>query len=104
MDESIYMLNALWFKRDDGQEKYQEYGVAVSSLIAKAGAEINQNYAPEQALIGEWDPDIFFLVKYPSQSAFETMIASSEYKEISHLREAAIEKSMLIRCKPFDWD
>lgn len=103
MDEAIYMLNALWFKKDGGQEKYLEYGAAVRPLLAKAGAEIKDNYYPEASLIGDWDPDVFFLVRYPSQPAFENMIGSPEYQAIVHLREESIEKSLLIRCKPFDW-
>lgn len=27
-DEKVYMLNALWFKKDGGAEKYAEYAAA----------------------------------------------------------------------------
>ncbi len=103
MDQSIYMLNALWFKKDGGRQKYLEYGAAVFPLMKKVGAEIADNYHPEEALIGDWDPDVFFLVKYPNKEAFESMINSAEYREIRHLREASIDKSLLARCKPMDW-
>lgn len=104
MEEPIYMLNALWFKKDVGLERYLEYGAAARPLLEKTGAEIKENYFSEESIIGEWDPDVFFLVKYPSKAAFELMIRSPAYKEILHLREEAIEKSLLIRCKPFDWE
>jgi uncharacterized protein (DUF1330 family) len=103
MEEPIYMLNALWFKKDGGLQKYLEYIEAVRPLLEKIGAEFNESYYPEEGIIGEWDPDVFFLVKYPIKTAFESMVNSSAYKEIMHLREEAIEKSLLIRCKPFDW-
>lgn len=103
MEEPIYMLNALWLKSDGGRDKYLAYGEAMQPLLEKAGAEVMPNYAPEQAIIGDWDPDVFFFVKYPNQSAFETMISSDAYKNVMHLREEAIDKSLLIRCKPFDW-
>ena len=103
MSEPIYMLNALWFKADKGKEKYLEYIAAVKPLLERAGAEIKQNYYPEEALIGEWNPDVFFLVKYPGKDAFESMITSPEYQKIAHLRDEAIDNSLLIRCKPFEW-
>lgn len=104
MAEPIFMLNALWFKADGGKEKYLEYGEAARPLLAKAGAEVQNNYYPEKSLIGDWDPDVFFLVKYPSKDAFNRMINSLDYQAILHLREEAIDKSLLIRCKPYEWE
>ena len=76
MDDETYMLNALWFKEDGGQEKYLEYGAAVAPLLKKAGAEVKDNFRPDEYFIGEWDSDVFFMVKYPSKAAFESMISS----------------------------
>ncbi len=103
MSDPIYMLNALWFKKDGGREKYQEYGEAAKPLLKEAGAEIQENYYPEKELIGNWDPDVFFMVKYPSKEAFHTMINSPAYQKILHLREEAIDNSLLIRCRAYDW-
>lgn len=99
MASAIYMLNVLWFKADGGKEKYRDYGEAVAPLTAKAGAELVEGlYVPEESLIGEWDPDLIFFVKYPSKEAFDTMIKSPEYAKVAPLREAALEKSLLLRC------
>lgn len=103
MDQSIHMLNAVWFRKDGGIEKYMEYGAAVRPLLKKAGAEVGTNYVPEAALVGEWDPDMVFIVRYPSQAIFDAMFQSPEYEKIRHLREEALEKSLLISCKAFDW-
>ena len=103
MGEPIFMLNVLWFKKDGGLQKYMEYGAAVAPLLEVAGAEVKDNYSPEESLIGDWDPDAFFVVRYPSKAAFESMISSPEYAEVMHLREEALENSLLIRCKPFSW-
>ena len=101
MSTAIYMLNALWFKADGGREKYLEYGAAVAPLIEQAGAEVQDGlYVPEESLIGNWDPDVFFIVKYPSKEAFDSMINSAEYAEVAPLRETALEKSLLVRCRP----
>lgn len=99
MSEPIYMLNALWFKPDGGKEKYLEYGAAAAPLTQQAGAELQDGlYTPEESLIGDWNPDLFFVVKYPSKEAFDNMINSPEYAKVAPLREAALEKSLLIRC------
>lgn len=103
MSDPIYMLNALWFKKNGGREKYMEYGAAVMPLLDAVGAEFGSMYTPEQALIGHWNPDLFFVVKYPSLSAFESMAGSPEYAKIMHLREEALENSLLIRCSSFEW-
>lgn len=103
MSEEIYMLNALWFKPSGGREKYLEYGAAVAPLIQKTGAEVQHNYGPQESLIGDFNPDVFFVVKYPSKEAFDAMINSTEYQAIMHLREEALEKSLLTMCKSYDW-
>lgn len=103
MNDPIYMLNALWLKAQGGREKYIEYGAAIAPILEGVGGEVLPNFCPEEEIIGEWDPDVFFFVKYPNKAAFESMATSDAYKKISHLREEAIEKSLLIRCKPFSW-
>lgn len=103
MDQPIYMLNALWFKKAGGREKYLEYSAAVAPLLEKVGGEPAPAYKPEKALIGEFNPDVFFVVKYPSVAAFESMVTSEEYQAIRHLREEAIDNSLLIRCGKYDW-
>jgi uncharacterized protein (DUF1330 family) len=103
MSEAIFMMNVLWFKKDGGLKKYMEYGAAVAPLLEAAGAEIKENYSSEESLIGDWDPDLFFVVRYPSKAAFESMISSPEYAKIMHLREDALENSLLVRCKHFEW-
>ena len=97
------MLNVLWFKEHGGREKYAEYGAAVAPLLDAVGGQAGEMYKPEQALIGDWDPDAIFVVKYPSMEAFESMAGSPEYAEIMHLREEALDNSLLVRCSEFDW-
>lgn len=97
-EESIYMLNALWFKKDGGSELYQQYIEAVGPIMSTLGARLVDSYIPEVTLVGEWDPDLFFVVEWPGVSAFEAFLENDDYRKIMHLREEAIEKSLLIRC------
>lgn len=103
MHKPIFMLNALWFKKEGGRQKYMEYGAAIAHLLKAAGAETKDQYSPQQSLVGEWNPDAFFVVRYPSKAAFETMINSLEYAQVKHLRDEALDSSLLVRCTPFDW-
>ncbi len=101
MDDSkpFLMLNALWFKEDGGWEMYQEYMIAGASLLEKYGGKPRSGGAPRQAIIGEFDADLVFFVEYPNWQAFIDFTRSDEYQKISHLRENAITKSLLIRCE-----
>jgi uncharacterized protein (DUF1330 family) len=98
-DEKIYMLNALWFVKDGGAEKYAEYGAAAAPFVSELGGRMLDGFAPDLSLIGEWDPDLFFIVEWPSWDAFMKLPENDGYKKIAHLREEALENSLLIRCK-----
>lgn len=97
-DEPLYMLNVLWFKKDGGAERYQDYTAAVGPILANLEASLEEGYKPEHSYFGEWKPDLFFVVKYPNQSAFESLTNNPEYQKIMHLREEALENSLLVRC------
>ncbi len=98
--EPIVMLNALWFKKDGGAEKYQEYMIAAAPFGAKYGAKPGGAYIPEAALIGTFDADLIFFVEWPNFEAFAKLAGDPGYQAISHLRTEAIEDSWLIRCTP----
>jgi uncharacterized protein (DUF1330 family) len=98
MSDKIYMLNALWFKKDGGAQKYMEYGKAAAPFVEALGGKSIDGYQPQQSLIGDWDPDLFFLVEWPSWAAFEKLAKDEGYQKVAHLREEALEKSLLIQC------
>ena len=56
-------------------------------------------FIPEQALIGEWDPDLFFIVEWPNWEAFLRLPQNPGYQAIASLREEALTNSLLIRCR-----
>ena len=98
-EDAVYMLNALWLRPEGGEEAYRRYAAAVAPLLRKAGARVLPAYRPRETVIGHWDPDLFFLVEYPSWDAFQEMIRSPEYGEVRPLRQEALQKSLLIRCE-----
>lgn len=98
-DDGVHMLNVLWFKPDGGAEKYAEYTHAAAPIVARFGGRLIDSFTPELALIGEWDPDLFFIVEWPNWEAFLQLPQDSAYQRIAHLRDEALSNSLLIRCK-----
>jgi uncharacterized protein (DUF1330 family) len=99
-DESIYMLNALWFKPDGGAKKYAEYISAAGPFVQQLGGETLQSFRPVQALQGDFDADLMFIVRWPNQAAFESLIADPGYQQIAHLSTEAIERAFLTCLEP----
>ena len=98
-DEKVYMLNVLWFKEDGGAEKYAEYATAAAPFVEALGGRLVESYTPQGTLIGEWDPDLFFVVEWPDWETFLRLPQDAGYQEIAHLREEALRDSLLVRCK-----
>lgn len=99
MAEKVHMLNVLWFKPDGGAEKYAEYAAAAAPFVQELGGRLLDSYLPQAALIGEWDPDLFFIVEWPDWEAFLKLPQNPGYMKIAHLREEALRDSLLVRCQ-----
>ncbi len=99
---AIVMLNLLRFRPDGGQERYAEYGAAVTPLLEKIGGRIVFAGEPAAALLGEDSWDLVVLVEYPSRQGFLDMIASPEYQEVGHLRTEALTRGELHPMVPAD--
>jgi uncharacterized protein (DUF1330 family) len=91
----VVMLNLLAFRPDGGRERYEEYGEAVTPLLAGVGGRIVFMGAPDLALLGEASWDLAILVEYPSRQAFLEMTGSPEYQRIADLRTEALTRSEL---------
>jgi haloalkane dehalogenase len=96
-DSKVYMMNALWFK-EGGAQAYAEYGEAAGPIVAALGGKRLDGFVPTQSLIGDWQPDLFFIVEWPNWEAFVALGQSEAYQKIAHLREIGLENSLLIRC------
>ncbi|MEM9554705.1 MAG: DUF1330 domain-containing protein [Acidobacteriota bacterium] len=100
----IYMLNALWFEPDGGAALYAEYARRVSPLLEARGARVlDRVYAPDLVLEAEgvepFEPDLCFLVEWPSWEVFLSMVHDPAYAECKALRERATAKRLLVRCR-----
>lgn len=98
-DEPIYMLNALWFEGEAGAAHYAEFAAAAAPYVEKYGGRLVASHAPDLALVGDWDPDLFFVVEWPSWEAFQRLPADPGYQEVALLRERGLRRSLLLRCR-----
>jgi len=98
-DGPIYMLNALWFKPDGGEQAYRKYLRAAQGVSAKYGGKKLEAFVPDFEMIGKFDADLLFFVQWPSWEVFQNFINDEEFLAVRHLREEAIDKSLLIRCR-----
>ena len=95
----IAMLNALWFEPGDGADLYSQYAQGVMPIIREVGADVLvPPLAVDQALEGDFDPDLAFFIRYPSADAFDAMWHSDAYAEVSPLRGNALRRAVLTRC------
>lgn len=96
--KKAYVMHALWFKPDGGEDKYFEYYSAIAPLMKEVGARKLKSMAPERGIIGSFDPDLIYFVEFPSWEAFKKFANSSENHQVAHLREEALADSIMISC------
>jgi uncharacterized protein (DUF1330 family) len=107
-DGPVVMLNLLKFKArtDDGgssgSDEYRKYGDAAVEMIEARGGKVVWAGRAEQVLIGDpaeaWDTVL--LVQYPSRAAFVEMVSTPEYDKAHEHREAGLERTIVIACRP----
>jgi len=104
--QAIVMINLLRYRDSaslqgetlTGRQCYEKYEQAVLPLLIQIGGRVVWRGKPRFVVIGppdeRWDDAI--LVRYPSRSAFGSMVNSPEYRAIMPFRTAALEDSRLI--------
>jgi len=102
----VVMLNILKFKaktttNETGQEAYARYFKNVAPFVAKSAAKLIWKGNVHSTLIGNStnQPELIFLVEYPSVAHFFAMISNPEYQKIAIDRSIALAYGGLIACK-----
>ena len=106
----IVMTNIIKFKaitnngNESGQEAYMRYFKNVQHLVAKAEAKVIWKGTVATTVIGDSqnEPDMIFLVEYPTVQHFLNMITNPEYQKITADRTIALEYGGLIACKTLE--
>ena len=85
-----------------GAEAYAAYGRESAPVLARVGGGILWRGVLEAVLIGpkheHWDH--IFVARYPSAHAFLAMVVDADYRQAVVHRQAAVQTSRLLRCRP----
>ncbi len=107
-DTPLTMLNIIKFKskteagNETGKQAYARYFKNAQEFIKQSGAKLIWKGAVATTVIGDTknQPDMIFLVEYPSVTHFIKMVSNSEYQRIVNDRSIALEYGGLIACQP----
>jgi uncharacterized protein (DUF1330 family) len=96
------MLNLLRFKEGE-RGKYEEYARRIQPFLEKYGAQIVYVGDLSTALVApdshKWD--VVLIVRYPSRQSFSSMVADSNYQEITGMRTESLEEAVLQATVPW---
>lgn len=102
----LVMLNILKFKDkvnadETGQEVYTRYFKNATPFVAESGAKLIWKGQVHSTVIGDGNnqPQVVFLVEYPSVNHFFAMISNPEYQKVANDRAMALEYGGLIACQ-----
>ncbi len=101
-DGPVAMLNLIKLKPNGGDESYAAYMAAVAPLLAKTGGRARYLGRGAELVIGrdgdDWD--LVLLIEYPTRQALLDMIGSDDYRQIQHLRDDSLTRSVLLATDP----
>lgn len=101
-DKPFTMVNLLQFKggnkKEESRRMYHEYTKQVAPIIQEINAKVIYLGVVHDVFIGDsndmWDEVL--LMYYPSGKMFLQMIAMEKYQHANTVREAALEKCVLL--------
>lgn len=94
LDTGVVVLNMLWFSRDGGRERYDEYLAVAEPLVAKVGGRyVAPRFIPVAAYDDDFMPDLIFLGNYPSKEAVFELVNDADYAPAAAIRTAAVQRS-----------
>ena len=77
-------------------DKLQEYGNRVLKLAQKHGGEFIVQSTNNEAIEGEWRPQILAIVRYPNRQAIHDLYDDPEYAPLKELRHAGTKTNAVI--------
>lgn len=103
----LVMINIIKFKKvtengnETGKEAYARYFRNAQAFVAASNAKLIWKGAVATTVIGDTEnqPDMVFLVEYPTVDHFLKMVADPAYQKIANDRTIALEYGGLIACQ-----
>jgi uncharacterized protein (DUF1330 family) len=90
----IVVLNMLWFT-PGGRSRYDDYlDAAQPHVKAVGGHYVTPRFVPEEAIEGDFQPDLIFIGHYPSRQALDDLITNPAYLEAAQIRGEAVDRSV----------
>jgi len=106
-DTPLVMINIIKFKaktessNETGKKAYARYFKNAQPFVAQSNAKLIWKGAVATTVIGDLEnqPDMIFLVEYPSVDHFIKMVSDPEYQKIANDRTIALKYGGLIACQ-----
>ena len=90
---SVYMILDAEIHDTEAYEKYKE---AAPQYVARHGGEYLCRGGGVDVEIGDWHPTRVVMVKFPSRSAYDALMADPDYKPWKELRESLTTIKQLV--------
>jgi uncharacterized protein (DUF1330 family) len=103
----LVMVNIIKFKdktengKETGQEAYARYFKNVQPFVSKSNAKLIWKGIVSSTVVGDSidEPNMIFLVEYPSVDHFLEMVSNPDYQKVATDRTIALEYGGLIACQ-----
>ena len=82
--------------RVNDTERYKDYVAAVPALIEKHGGKYCVRGGESQVLEGEWGPDRFVVIEFPSRDAALAFYNDPDYVPFRSLRQAVTDSNVIV--------
>ncbi len=78
-------------------DKLQEYGNRVLALAQKHGGEFIVQSTDNEAVEGQWRPQVLAIVRYPNRQAIHDLYDDPDYAPLKKLRhEGAVTNALIV--------
>lgn len=98
-EEKAYILEAIWFRKGHGAQRYREYLTNASPIASRYGARRVDALFRVEALRGDFEPDYICVIEWPNIEAYYTFLKDIHYRVIAPIKEEAIAKVTTIHCR-----
>lgn len=97
--DRMYELAGLWVRPDGGRERLIDYLGKAMPVAREYGAKALLELAPLRSAWGDFMPTRVHLTEWPDGHAFERFSADKRVAEVRPLRDSALSKLTISRCR-----
>ncbi len=97
--EKAYILEAIWFRKGQGAQRYREYLESASPIASRYGARRVEALFSIEALRGDFEPDYVCVIEWPSIDTYYNFLKDMHYRTIAPIKEEAIARVVSLHCR-----